>query len=160
MRGTGNVEKRLIHGNALDEGRVVSKHLKGLVGDLLVERHAGLYEDAVRTALEGRAGGHGRMDAEPARLVGTGRNHAAFVRTCADNDGLAAPLRVVALLHGREERIHVHVQYACSICRHGPIIAYSGGQKNTRNQSIIYQPGAGYAIMWAMNNGRDWRDGH
>ena len=100
------------------------------------------------------------MDAEPARLVGTGRNHAALVRTRANNDGLAAPLGVVALLHGREERIHVHVQYACSVCRHGPIIADSGRQKNTRNQSIIYQPGAGYAIMWTMNKGRDGRGGH
>ena len=64
------------------------------------------------------------MDAEPARLVGTGGNHPALVRPCADNDGLAAPLGVVTLLHGREERVHVHVQYACSVCRHAPIIAY------------------------------------
>src|SRR5262249_59747842 len=51
---------------------------------------------------------HGGPDAEPAGLVARGRHDAALARA-TDRDGLAAELRIVPLLDGRVERIHVDV---------------------------------------------------
>jgi hypothetical protein len=49
------------------------------------------------------------MDAELARLVAAGADDAARVRVAADDHGLAAQLRMVALLDRREERVEVDV---------------------------------------------------
>ena len=49
-----------------------------------------------------------------ARLVAGGGDDAALVGIAADGDRLAAQLRVVALLDGRVERVHVDVEDAPS----------------------------------------------
>jgi len=76
-------------------------------GRVLVHVHAQV--DAFGTETKGPADGHGGVDAEAARLVGSGRHHAAPARIRAHDDGAAADLRTVALLDGRVERVHVHV---------------------------------------------------
>ena len=68
-------------------------------------------ENALRAEPVRFARRHGGMHPEPARLVGARGNHSALVRSGADYDGLAAQLRPVALLDGREKGVHVHVQY-------------------------------------------------
>ena len=56
--------------------------------------------------------GNRRAHAKRARLVAGRRDHAALGRIAADDDRLAAQRRVVALLDGRIERVHVDVQDA------------------------------------------------
>src|SRR5690606_28448836 len=70
---------------------------------------ARLQEHAVRAALSRLARRHRGMDAVAARLVARRRDHAA-VADAADDHGLAAQGRIVMLLHGREERVHVGMQ--------------------------------------------------
>ena len=50
------------------------------------------------------------MDAKCARLVGAGRDNPALVWRRADNHWLAAVFGMVALLHRREESIHVNME--------------------------------------------------
>src|SRR5712671_6505779 len=52
------------------------------------------------------AGGHGRVDAELARLVRRSADHAPLAGP-ADDDRPAAQLRPVALLDGRIECVHI-----------------------------------------------------
>ena len=111
MRRAGHVEERLVDGDRLDERREAPEYLEHAVGRLRIRRHVRLHEYAVRAPLVGRAAGHRGVHAELARLVAARRDDAALVRPGPDYDGLAAPLRVVALLHGREERVHVCVHY-------------------------------------------------
>ena len=56
------------------------------------------------------ARGHGGMHAIFARFVGGGRDHASFGGVASYDDGLAAPLGVIVLFNGSEERIEVHEQ--------------------------------------------------
>ena len=63
----------------------------------------------VRAAGPGLAGGHRRAHPEDPRLVGRGGHHAAAADP-ADHDRLAAQRRLVALLHGGEERVQVDVE--------------------------------------------------
>ena len=75
---------------------------------------------------------HGRMHAELAGLVAAGADDAARVlvraRVAADDHRLAAQLRAVALLHGREERVEIDVDdveagMAAGGGRHGRMMA-------------------------------------
>jgi hypothetical protein len=51
------------------------------------------------------------MDAEAARFIARRRNYAACPRA-ADGDRLAAQRGIVALLDGREKRIHIDMENA------------------------------------------------
>ena len=51
------------------------------------------------------------MDAEVTRLVARGR-HDPAIACAADDDGLAAQLRMAQQFNGREERVHVDMQDA------------------------------------------------
>ena len=67
-------------------------------------------ERRVRAAGPGLARRHRRAHAVPARLVRRGGHHAAAA-DAADDDGLAAQGRLVALLDRGEERVEVQVQH-------------------------------------------------
>ena len=110
MDRTRDVEKRLVHRHPLDERRVVAEDFEHLGRHLLVDAHARLHEDAVRTLLVRRAARHGGTHPEHPRLVAARGDDAPLVRTRPHDDGQAAPGGVVALFDGREERIHVDVQ--------------------------------------------------
>ena len=64
----------------------------------------------MRTQPRGLADRHRGAHAVHARLVRGGRHDAAPAGLGADDDGLAAQLRAIALLDGRVERVHVDVR--------------------------------------------------
>ena len=70
------------------------------------------HEDAVGAEPRRAADGHGRVDAEPARLVRGGGHHPAPATDRAHDHRPAAQLGPVALLHGRVERVHVDVEHS------------------------------------------------
>ena len=113
MDGARDVQKRLVDRYAFDKRRIMAKNLEYLIRNLLIEVHVRSDEDGVRTAFVGRAGRHGRVDAELAGLVGAGRDNAAFVGAGADDDGLSAPFGMVQEFDGREEGVHVDMEDRC-----------------------------------------------
>ena len=81
-------------------------------------------DDELRAQPHGARHGNRRAHAELARFVAGGGDHSAAVRIPAHRDRLAAKRRIVALLHGRIERVHVDVEDAahdlkCSSCLTG-----------------------------------------
>ena len=54
--------------------------------------------------------GNCRPNAKLARLVAGRGHHAAFVWIASNRHGLATQSRIVTLLDGRVERVHVYVQ--------------------------------------------------
>ena len=133
VRRAGHVQKCLIHGDALDERRKAREHLERDIRNFLIHVHARPHEDAVRTFREGGAAGHGGTYAELPRLVGAGRDDAAFVRSRPDDDGLAAPLGMVPLFDRREEGVHIDMQDD-----HTPrIISFLGGWRERARFSIM-----------------------
>src|SRR5438477_342195 len=111
----GDIEKRLIERQPLDEGRHLAEHAEDDPRDLLVALHARPHADRLRAEPQRRAHGHRRVHAVPAHGVARGRHHAAAA-VPADDERLAGQPRVVVLLDGRVERIHVDVQ---DRARHG-----------------------------------------
>src|SRR5699024_9927889 len=61
---------------------------------------------------------HGRVHAVGARLVAR-RHHDRARAAPGDDDGFAAQARIVTLLHGSVERIHVHMNDLAHGLRHG-----------------------------------------
>ena len=82
------------------------------------------------------------MNAEGPCLVGGGADHAPALES-ADDDRLAAQLGPVALLHGRIERVHVHVDDGArpaSIRGHGQWQGASVGVDGGRRLGVMPQP--------------------
>ena len=72
--------------------------------------HARSDENAFRTKPPRRDAGHGGPDAEFARFVAGRANDTALRRRRADDDRLAAQRRIIALLDGRVESVHVEME--------------------------------------------------
>ena len=89
----------------------------------------------MRAAGPGLAGGHRRADPEDARLVGRGGHHAAPADP-ADDDRLAAQRRLVALLHGGEERVQVDVEDR-RVGAHAPMMPRD---RRRRQAGSVHQP--------------------
>ena len=106
----GDVEERLVDRDRLDLRREPAKDGHDVARRLLVAPAVDRQEHAVRAAPDRLAQRHRRVDAEPARLVARRRHDPAAARVAADDDRLAAQLRAVALLDGREERVEVDVE--------------------------------------------------
>ena len=87
---------------------VCSASLVDLLGDGLVNLEARLHEDQVRALPLGRHRWHRRSDTELAGFVACGHDNATLAGT-ADCDRLAAELRIVPLLDGCVEGVHVDV---------------------------------------------------
>jgi hypothetical protein len=77
---------------------------------LLVEPVARAQEHGLRAAAKGLGARHRGVDPVPARDVVRRRDDAAPVRVAADHERPGAQLRVLKLLHGREERVQVEVR--------------------------------------------------
>src|SRR5262249_32202118 len=92
---TANIEKRLVQAERLNERREGQEDRADVAGDLSVVTHAHGQKDAVRAEPAGRDAGHGAMDAELARFVRGGTDDAAAVGAAADDDRLAAQLRII-----------------------------------------------------------------
>ena len=79
-----------------------------------VGRHTGLDDDCVRTQPSCSGASHRSVDAVRLRFVAGGKDHAR-----PDDHGSAAQPRVVPLLDGREECVHVGVEDGClNTCEH------------------------------------------
>ena len=89
--------------------RELAEDHEHLRGDLAVAPEARRHDDRLRAAPERLAHRHRGMHAEAAHLVARGRDDAASAGA-ADDHRLAGELGPVALLDGRVERVHVHVQ--------------------------------------------------
>ena len=129
----GHVEIGFVERQRLDDRRVLREDRADLQRHLLVDVEPRLHEDQVGAFSARRHRRHRRADTELARLI-AGRGHHAACPRAADRNRLAAQLRIVALLHGRIERIHVHVddlagtfglglRLAAPICRRRRILA-------------------------------------
>ena len=90
-------------------------------GDLAVALEPRRHDDRLRAAPERLAHRHCGVHAEAAHLVARGRDDAAPAGA-ADDHRLAGELRPVALLDGRVERVHVHVQDDPSLAHDRPIM--------------------------------------
>ena len=104
-----DVQKGLVDGDRLHHRGIGGHDGLNPAGDLAVMRHARAQVDRIRTAAVGLGDGHGRADAEAPRLVGAGGHHPAPAGLGADHHRPAAQRRVVALLHGGVEGVHVQV---------------------------------------------------
>ncbi len=107
-----DVEVGLVERQTFDQWRDFAKDREDLLRDgavlLKVRPH-----DLQRRAQANRAGHRNRRPhAELAGLVAGRRHHSSGFRRAADRHRLAAQLRPVALLDGRVERVHVHVNDA------------------------------------------------
>jgi hypothetical protein len=85
-----------------------AKDFADLAADRLVGLEARFHEDQVRTLVLRRDRQHRRSNPELSCFVARS-GHDAELRRTAHCDWLAAELRMVALFHGRVERIHVDV---------------------------------------------------
>ena len=105
----GHIEERFIDGQPFDERRVPTKDLEDLRAHLAVAVATRLDNDRVRTLPQRFHHRHRGVRTERARLVGCCRDDAP-TRPTPYEHGFSAQARVVTLLDGREERVHVHVE--------------------------------------------------
>ena len=102
---TGDVEERLVNGDALDEWREVAEHRHDLIAQALVLAEVAADEPQRRAQLAGAAARHATRDTERAGFVGRGEHDAA-----ADGDRDPSQRWVEELLDGGIERVKVSVQ--------------------------------------------------
>ena len=104
----GDVEIGFVEGERFDEVGVAEEDFADAAGDGAIASEVGRDEDGVGAETLGGYGGHRGADAEFAGFVGGGADDGAFAAPCYD-DRLAAELRIIALLDGRVEGVHVDV---------------------------------------------------
>jgi hypothetical protein len=103
-----DVEIGLVQRQRFDDGRVLGEDLPDLLRDGLIDLETRLHEDQVRALpLRGHRR-HGRSDAELSCFIAC-RRHDAALAGSADGDRLATEIRIVPLLHGCVEGVHVDV---------------------------------------------------
>ena len=105
MRAAGDVGKRLIDGDALDQRREIIEHRDRRVTEPLVLVKMPVDEDQVGTELARPPPRHRAMNAERFRLVGGGKDHAA-----PDRNRLSTQRRVEHLLDRGIEGVEVGMQ--------------------------------------------------
>ncbi len=104
----GEVEIGFVQRQRFDQRRVAGEYVANLQRHRTVHVEARRGENQLRAFALRRHRGHGGMDAKGARLIARRRNDAARA-AIAHGQRLAAENRIVALLHRREERVHVDV---------------------------------------------------
>jgi hypothetical protein len=87
---------------------VCSAKISRMLRNRLVDLEPRLHEDQVRTLPLGGHRRHCRSDAELSGFLARGRHHAALAGS-ADRDRLAAKVRIVPLLYGSVEGVHIDV---------------------------------------------------
>ena len=93
-----DIEKRLVDGQRLDNGRVARKDREDRLRHRAVMRVVAFDKDALRAEPLRPHDWHRRVHAEPPRLVGAGRDDTAPGKP-ADNQRLPAILLMIALLN-------------------------------------------------------------
>jgi hypothetical protein len=107
---TGDVEIGLVDGGDLDEVGVGAEQPDHGVVHGRVSLHVDRQEHPRRAQAFGVDDGHGAVDAEDARFVGAGGDHAASAALAADDHRQAAQFGTSRLLDRGEEGVHVEVQ--------------------------------------------------
>ena len=123
----GDVQIRLVEGEGLDQVRVLVEDLPDLPGDLPVSAEVRGCPDRLGAQPQCRSHRHGRAHPEGTGLVRGRGDHASPFGIAADYDGPSPEARVVPLLHGGVERVHVDVNdLAAAAHRPGPSGRQSG----------------------------------
>ena len=104
----GHVQVGLVQRQRFDQVGMFEHDLAHLARDGLVAAEVRRHEHRLRTQALGAQGRHRRAHAELARLVGGRADHRAGAAP-GHHHRAAAQRRVVALLHRRVERVHVHM---------------------------------------------------
>ena len=105
-RSCGDVEIGFVKRERLDQSRVVTEDGADLTRDSAVDVKPRWYEHQFGALPPGRGRRHGRAYAERASLVARRGYHSPH-GAVANRDRTAAEFRVIALLDGRIERVHV-----------------------------------------------------
>ena len=137
LQGRGacrNVEIGLIERQAFNQRRDVAKYREDLLRDFLVPLHSRPNADGVGTeaprCMHRQRGAH----TELAHLVAC-RGYYPAIAGPSDDDGLPLELRIVVLLDGCIERIHVHMQYGPSDAGHRVVALVRDGDCRSSSTS-------------------------
>src|SRR6185436_3831728 len=103
------VEVSLVESRALDERHDLAHGGPHRLRVLAVERVPGPDEDGLGAAAQRLGAAHRRVDPETPRRVVRRRDDSASLWVPADDERLAAQLRLLELLHGGVERIEVEM---------------------------------------------------
>src|ERR1700753_1982405 len=106
MSATGDVGKRLVNGNSLDERGEIIEHIDGGVAQTLVFFEMAADKNQVRTECTRLPSRHAAADSERPRFVRCREHHSA-----ADGDRLAAQRRVEQLLDRGVKGVEVRMEY-------------------------------------------------
>ncbi len=105
VSAAGDIGKRLVDGDPLDQGREIVEHADRGITEPLIVLEVAVDEDQLRAEFAGAPSRHGAVDPERLGLVGGREHHPA-----ANGDGLAAQGRVEHLLDRGIEGIQVRVE--------------------------------------------------
>ena len=105
----GKPLRALIEGDRLDQVRVFLEDLPDLEGDLPVAAEVWAHPDGPGTQPQGRPHRHGRAYPKGTGLVGGRGDHTAALGIATDHDGPPPEPRIIPLLDGGVERVHVDV---------------------------------------------------
>ena len=103
-----DIEIRFVDRNRLNQIRVPVKNIADLHADFFVMTHPTFDKDQLRTKHFGSRARHGTVHAEFSGFI-TCRRHYASRIGVPHRHGFAAQLRMITLLHGRVERIHINM---------------------------------------------------
>ena len=139
----GHVEVRLVEGERLDERRDGPVEVEDLPRDGGIAPEVGPHDREARAEAHRARHGHGRADAELPGLVARGGDDAAPFRVSAHGHGPAAQRGIVALLHGRVERVHVEVEDAARGKSQGSVASQSAGAARISGTVTMRTPAGG-----------------
>ena len=119
--GAGEIHVCFVHRGHVDLGRKRFEDFVHLARIFAIAGGVAVDEDGLRAQARGGAKRHGGVDAEFARGIGRGRDHAALVSLPTDDHGLADERGIEELFDGDEEGVHVDVEVGLhegpAICR-------------------------------------------
>ena len=104
----GDVEIGFVEGERFDQVGVAEEDFADAAGDVAIAGEVGRDEDSIGTETFCLDRWHSRADAEFAGFVRGGADNGALAAP-GDNNGLATKLRIIALLDGGVEGVHVDV---------------------------------------------------
>ena len=137
----GGVHIGLVHAGLFHQGGKFAQGRHDGVGNFGVAAVSATQNHSLGAEPSGRAHGHGGAHAKGPRLIGAGGNHAPLA--AAHNDGAAAQLWIVPLLHGSEKGVHVQMQ-------NHRLVRAAGGKGRRRTVRVgVCGNGSGEGLMRA-----------
>ena len=110
LRPFSHVQKGLVDGNLLDQGRKVVEERHHLARDGRIGAVAGGHDEQPGAEAHGLAHGHGGMNAVAAGRIGARGYHTAALGPPADGERLAGKRGVALFFYGAEEGVEVEVE--------------------------------------------------